>query len=271
MLYIINQYNGAYGWSYYIYETYTNSMDYARIGNIRDIVKACKNETMNFDIIDNKLIIKPWINEGINRNPQQKYILLNNMNNNMFDVIAVNGRTDRMSKERFMELINSNLVLNCISVGDSFKSAYTSSIKTNNKFKIEIAEKYRSFVAKIKLLGYDVMFKYTVEGENVKIIKYTGKSKKVILPNFITSIENRAFYYKNIEEISLNQGLKYIGEEAFKNNSLKSIEIPETVQFIWYAAFNGNHGLTNRGIESIKDTVKLLSRKTKILFKADRE
>ena len=68
---------------------------------------------------------------------------------------------------------------------------------------------------------------------------------KVTLPEGLTSIDTKAFYTKDIEEINLPSTLLNIGDNAFYNcSSLKSIDIPNSVSNIGERAFSGCSNLT---------------------------
>ena len=47
-----------------------------------------------------------------------------------------------------------------------------------------------------------------------------------------------------IKELTLNNGLKYIGNNAFKYNKLDYVKIPETVEIVGHRAFDYNSNLT---------------------------
>ena len=66
-------------------------------------------------------------------------------------------------------------------------------------------------------------FEYIIANNQVTIIKYTGSSKDVTIPNEIenlpvTTIGENAFYHNELTSISLPQNLTTIKERAFMNN-----------------------------------------------------
>ena len=70
-------------------------------------------------------------------------------------------------------------------------------------------------------------FEYIIANNQVTIIKYTGSSKDVTIPNEIeglpvTTIGDCAFWNNELTSISLPQNLTTIGECAFYMNNLTS-------------------------------------------------
>lgn len=63
-----------------------------------------------------------------------------------------------------------------------------------------------------------------------KLIKYTGNAKVVNIPEGVTTINFRAFYNQQIEQVTLPSTLKIIGSEAFAFNKLTSIEFKSPVE-----------------------------------------
>ena len=104
----------------------------------------------------------------------------------------------------------------------------------------EIDTQYKSFILTTRALGMDCSFKYTVNKEAIIMQSYTGSSKHAIVPKFIDVIDTRAFEYKRITDLSLNDGLKVIGLSAFAFNNLTEVDIPKTVTRICRNAFYDN-------------------------------
>ena len=87
------------------------------------------------------------------------------------------------------------------------------------------------------------------------LVKYDGDSNVVIIPEGIKEIRNGAFY--NISYVThavLPSTIEKIGKEAFKNTSLKSINLPEGLTSIGSGAFHGC-----RHLEKIKLPKSLIS------------
>lgn len=101
----------------------------------------------------------------------------------------------------------------------------------------------------------------TIDGKAVVEISqgafYWGNLETVTLPSSIKTIGNNAFrnQYK-LYKVTLNSGLETIGEYAFcGDESLENIVIPSSVKNIGYRAFNGcsrlNSVTLNNGLEEI--------------------
>lgn len=70
--------------------------------------------------------------------------------------------------------------------------------------------------------------------------KYNGEDKSPSLPCGITKIGAGAFKRKDITSITLPNGLKYIGDDAFEGcHSLKRINLPDGLIEIGFQAFKG--------------------------------
>ncbi len=69
--------------------------------------------------------------------------------------------------------------------------------------------------------------------------------KRVITPNYVTSIGQEAFYWcTGLKSVKISSSVKSIGEWAFSRcTRLKSIEVPGSVKSIGYWAFEGCIGL----------------------------
>ena len=70
------------------------------------------------------------------------------------------------------------------------------------------------------------------------LAKYNGKGGKVVIPDGVTSIGERAFTWcESLESISIPDSVTNIESFAFSDcSSLKSITIPDSVTSIgWYA------------------------------------
>ena len=81
--------------------------------------------------------------------------------------------------------------------------------------------------------------------------KYTGTAAEVVIPDGVTSIGGRAFYYCNgLTSITIPSSVTSIEGEAFKYCSgLTSITIPSSVTNIEHYAFEGCSGLTGIKVE----------------------
>lgn len=77
--------------------------------------------------------------------------------------------------------------------------------------------------------------------ENGVLVRYNGEEEKVIVPDGVTAIGDRAFdYCDTITEVILPNSVISIGERAFMKCSwLTKIGMPNTLEFIGNAAFRG--------------------------------
>ena len=253
MLYLIKYRKANMLWNiYYIFETHTESIIKGDDRFVTGLLNKSGLRIENIYMKENKVKIKQWphtVNaEGINEADRGFiYILLGRENNKMFKLVNTVGNTLYVNEERLKELIKSDRVENCGYEKQEgketiYRSIDTFNIKTDTQFVSHIAKKYEEFRAKALILGLDISFKYTVENGEVKIIKYTGKSKRIMLPSFITTICKEAFIHSGITDLELNIGLKYIGNKAFEDNHITDIKLPKTVELVGQEAFQYNGG-----------------------------
>lgn len=95
-------------------------------------------------------------------------------------------------------------------------------------------------------------FQYTIKGNGTAtIVGYTGISKDIIMPNLIdgypiTSIGDETFdsiKYQSFMtgiNVTIPDTITSIGEKAFFEVNLRSINIPDSVEYIGYGAFAGS-------------------------------
>lgn len=107
----------------------------------------------------------------------------------------------------------------------------------------EADTEYESFILMTRAIGVDCSFKYSVSGDGVILNSYTGSSKHVIVPKFVSIIDTEAFHSKGITDVSLTDNLRVIGISAFENNDISEIDIPKTVTRICKYAFHDNNKL----------------------------
>lgn len=98
-----------------------------------------------------------------------------------------------------------------------------------------------------KELGIDENgFNYKDNGDGtVTITGYTDTGKFVYIPEIlggkpVTSIGNNAFAGKQLESVTIPDGVTTIGDKAFFNNKLTNITIPNSVTHINLGAFSIN-------------------------------
>ena len=206
----------------------------------------------NAKVINNKLAITKWFKDihdttdKINISPG--YIFLCKLANNMFKVVNRDGKVSYLVENEMREYIRKDVMANCKLENNKIVSIGAYSITNNTNFDESITEKYKIYRAKTTLIGYDMSFNYNIEGDQVKLHSYTGKSKQVIIPNFITTIKDRAFWSTEIETITLNNELKNIGDYAFARCNISEIVIPDKVEFMGKNVFFNNKKLINRDL-----------------------
>ena len=88
-------------------------------------------------------------------------------------------------------------------------------------------------------------FEYIIANNQVTIIKYTGSSKDVTIPNEIenlpvTTIGEESFKNNELTSIILPQNITTIRESAFDTNKLTSINLPQNLTTIEEFAFCEN-------------------------------
>ena len=96
----------------------------------------------------------------------------------------------------------------------------------------------------------DVIIQSDINGIPVTLIKSgfakSSDVRSIEIPSSVHTIDDNAFNYTHIEEVKLNEGLEYIGDQAFFNcNSIRRIVIPSTVTHIGEKAFAYCAGLHN--------------------------
>ena len=85
---------------------------------------------------------------------------------------------------------------------------------------------------------------YEQEGlvvENGVLTKYKGKRRSIVIPSTVEEVYNSAFESNEIVTfVEFENGLKIIGENAFKNcSSLVKVSIPASCEKVYNSAFAG--------------------------------
>lgn len=254
---------------YTMHETHTESRMTGDINCIKRWIKSCKMELKNMRITDKGMQTKQWPHDiTVPYSERCVYMLLTEVEAGCFKILRIfDGGIVYMDEKELKENIKFNKVANCLveqGAAKIYKSIDTYKINADNRFRQYIDKKYEEFVAKSLMLGLNISFEYTIENREVKIIKYTGKSSRAILPSFITTITEMAFITRGLRELKLNEGLKYIGRKAFAYNSIKSVIIPRTVVFVGESAFERNLDLVLPSGE-YRDTVIKSNDKTVLM------
>ncbi|MSB10396.1 leucine-rich repeat protein [Finegoldia sp. BIOML-A1] len=91
----------------------------------------------------------------------------------------------------------------------------------------------------LKFLGDQVFFDNQIEG-------------KLILPKNLTNLGERAFKSNQITELEFNcEKLEIIKEQAFQDNKIKQVKLPDSVKKIEVGAFSGNPGDENYALKVV--------------------
>lgn len=150
------------------------------------------------------------------------------------------------------ELINK-LTSRKIWISNCKFNEYNNSLESESEIKIIDIDEARSneitgtgeitikkYINKCKLLGIEALDIRKVKDE-FTVIGASKDIKEVIIPNFVTRIEERSFSdCALIENIKLSNNLRFIGDSTFEGcTRIDNIEIPDTVEFIGDKAFHG--------------------------------
>ena len=252
--------------TYTIFETTTESFIDIREAKLKELIIDPNITIQNMNIIGDQIITKQWYRiccRGHADNYKLTNTLLCKLDEQVLKLAnSIAYETVTKSNEELKELIRDDRVGNCSIENEVYKSIGTYNAAYDTEFKEQIEEKYKIYVAKSALLGLNTTFEYIIEGQEVKLKSYTGTSKDVILPGFITSIMTRSFGHTHIRKLVLSEGLKSIGSFSFSACDIEELVIPSTVQIICNKAFNLNKGLS-------VGTIKILNTKTLILSDND--
>lgn len=236
---------------YHIIDTLTNSCMSLNQRQLRMLISRCGMQIANAKLQHNSIELRDWVYSKATHN--YRFSLLSK-EGNTYRVTNHKGDIVALTFEEVKQLIELKEIANGSIIDNKGKMEIigqdTYEITTSEKFKESVASKYEIFRAKASLIGCgDISFDYIVENEDVKLKKYTGSSKNILLPSFITSVMKDAFRDVNIRSLNLNEGLKSIGDRAFAprrmSEELGRVEIPSTVEIVGYDAFANNRAMTD--------------------------
>ena len=288
MLYIISviKHNPEKKTVYKGFETCSESIMTMQEHILKEVILNNQIQVINATIQNDNIVIKDW-GKGLDfetgtyedvkfiiKHSGPVYVLLAR-EKDRYKLIDYEGRITKICSEKLEKIVKLQEVANCnfmrTTEGNRLKPIDIYEISRDIKFEKLIASKYETFIAKALLLGYgDCSFIYEIENYEVKLKNYTGSSKEIMLPSFITAIKKEAFYWKGIKSVNLNEGLKVIGTMAFAidgdhEEGIAKVEIPSTVEIIGLGAFLENNKLFRGGYNLNKDRFKLLNDKTIVL------
>ena len=255
--------------NYHLFESHTESVFEVTDKIIAQIINKHKMKVKNICLDNTGIHIKGWpykvyVETGNYSLGQSELVLLCNIGEQKFKLVNAIDKIVRFEDEYVQKLMRRDSILNCYY--DPDKKTYTpidihNSIKADPKFVELINKKYEDFKLKVNMLGIKVSFEYTIVGEEVKITNYTGASERIILPNFVTTICDKAFENKGITAVTLNRGLKYIGNNAFGNNRITYADgLPDTIVFVGKNAFDYRIGgvTSSKLYNNLRDTALIL-------------
>ena len=250
--------------TYTMFETNTDSFFDTNIRDLKTLINKHKVDVINLSIIDGQIVVKQWYNQINNVKENIKtgaeYVLICKLKRDTFKLARYTSEIKFVDNANLRNLISEHKVANCRLENSKIQSIDNYTITENIQVEEYVSQKYALYLAKLALLGRKVSFVIIVEGNQVKLKRYYGPDKDVIVPNFITTIMAKAFLNCKLETITLNTGIKYIGYSAFDGCNLSEVEIPETVEFIGQGVFNNNHKLFNSHGEYRQDRVKILNK-----------
>ena len=121
--------------------------------------------------------------------------------------------------------------------------------KTEITSEIVVSQNQKEFIMEQYNAEEDFDTEIMLNGEAIAITKYNGKNKNVRIPPYIKNlpvlaIRNKAFYNNKLVNITIPDGLMFIGDWAFASNKFTEITIPDSVSSIGAKAFYDNK-LTN--------------------------
>ena len=251
---------------YTFFETHTESTFTAGPSNVSRLLQRYKFDFKNVSLLGNEIIIKQWYNpidhQRKNKHTGASYIILCQTDKNTFKIVTYEGKVKYLSSKQLIEETRRNVMANCKIQDGKLESLETYKVTRDIQFEQEIEEKYKIYEAKTALLGCRMSFYYIIEGREVKLEKYSGTAKDVIIPNFVTTIMHSAFSNCELETLTLNNGLEYIGSKAFSNCNISEVIIPKTVKFMGYDVFFQNKNLILGDSIYKSDKVKILNNET---------
>ena len=270
MIYIVGITDRSDGRIYNLFESNTDSFFRADRDDLQGYIDNRRMHIQEIDLYSNgQRANNFWLNPLHYTDNYEEtgsdYMLICKMPDNTYKLASYDNKVIYLDIEQLRSFSSNNKIVNCSLVNGKIKSIKANKITNDIQFEKAIAEKYKIYEAKSTLLGCKMSFDYAIEGKQVKLIKYTGTTKNMIVPKFVTTIMTKAFLKCEIETITLEKGLRYIGNYAFDECKLSEVIIPQTVVFIGWRVFNQNkHLLTNRGAYR-EDRIKILGKNTTII------
>ena len=267
MLYIIDIEKNITNIIYAIFEANTESTFKCTEELLRRIITENTIEIKNAHLIGTNIKVNGY-NAGIRYHSitdirETNYIVLCKKDKDEYKLVSHTGRINYMNTVELTTCIMNKQIHNCNIKDGKLITTDTYDAIRDSQFESKIVEKYKRYTALTAMLGQKSTFEYDIEGKVVRMKSYTERSKRVIIPDFITSINDGALSGCTLESVTLGSGVEYIGGYAFQGCELSEIVIPEQVKFIGALAFLGNNRLTKAG--EYTERIKLQGKATLII------
>lgn len=240
MLYVVKVSKNAYSEDEYIlYEVYSNSFSKCHASDIMRLkYRGILVENIDYSRFPN---IKAGF-EGVYKAKSRFTVV--GKNNGKYIAAEFDGTevVYYLDKRLLKAFINNNEIVNVRKIEEPLIIDGTEEdtepiiigirdISASKEFEDKISEKYQEFMDKTRALGMDCGFKYELLDEEVIYSGYTGTSKTVIIPGFVTVIKSKAFgipdYLKNLK-IKMSKSVHTVGSGV----TIHTRDIPETVRLV---------------------------------------
>ena len=263
---------------YVLFESHTESFIDADAEVLKNLMLEQKVEIRNVRLIEGTILDGGWPNPTHIQNTlhnrkwaeaddteEYRYMLVCKSDEDKFKISSSKKIVSWISGDKLRKIVDKKKVMNCtVDSTGTYKSIDAYTIIRDTQLDKLIAEKYNRHIALTSLMGHNMTFEYIIEGAEVRLTKYTGKAKDVIIPKFITSIIQEAFYNEALNKLTLENGLKYIGKKAFFGCNIAEIVIPETVELLFQDTFYGNKQLVTAAGQFTKE-LKILNKNATII------
>lgn len=223
--------------------------------NVETIGKGAFTKCTNLEKVEFGKNIKTIESNGFNNCSNLKAINLGNVKeigdkaffNCPIEKVFLPKTLEKIGEDVFTIDTKNILVDNTSSIKDTllfYDYVYSKEKSTEDGFL------YYERSNKIILTGYtgretDLKIPEKINNKPVKEIRKNEDSSKefraltsLVIPKTVEKIGDNTFSRAEIENLTLNEGLKEIGECAFNENCIKSLVIPKTVEKIGENAFN---------------------------------
>ena len=232
------------------------------LNNVETIGKGAFTECNNFEKIEFGKNIKTIESKAFNNCKNLKSINLGNVKeigdkaffNCPIEKVFIPKTLEKIGEEVFTIDTKNIVIDNDSPIKDTlllYDYVYSKEKSTEDGFV------YYEKSDKIIITGYtgresDLKIPEKINNKPVKEIRKNEDSSKefkaltsLVIPKTVEKIGENAFRSGEIEDLTLNEGLKEIGEYAFYYNNIKSLVIPRSVEKIGEGAFESCYLLKN--------------------------